>query len=195
MELKETIQLPTKYGEFVLKAYADEDSEHMPHLVMYHEEIQVDTPVTVRIHSECLTGDIFGSKRCDCGEQLNQALQIINRERGILIYLRQEGRGIGLLNKMKAYNHQDGGLNTVEANEVLGFKPDERKYDVALQILNDLKVNNINLLTNNPDKLDAFVNSGITVNERLPLIINPNETNKSYLETKESEMGHIFKNI
>jgi len=191
---KEKAQLPTSYGNFIIQAYVRSDNTEMPHLALLHEKLNVNEPVVVRIHSECITGDLFSSKRCDCGEQLEKSLHILNSKQGVLIYLRQEGRGIGILNKLRAYNHQDEGMNTIEANEALGFRPDERNYSAALHILEDLGINKIMLLTNNPEKLKAFENSKIEIVERLPLVIDPNETNQSYLDTKESKMGHIFKN-
>ncbi len=191
---KEKAQLPTKHGNFIIQAYIRRDNAEMPHLALLHKELDISKPVVVRIHSECITGDLFASLRCDCGEQLRRSLRILNEEQGVLIYLRQEGRGIGILNKLRAYNHQDEGMNTIEANEALGFEPDERNYSVALNILDDLGIREIKLLTNNPDKLDAFKDSNIQVVERLPLVINPNEKNQAYLNTKETQMGHIFKN-
>ncbi len=190
---KENAKLPTKYGNFIIQAYIRKDNAEMPHLALLHSELDITKPVVIRIHSECLTGDLFGSLRCDCGEQLDKSLEILNNNQGVLIYLRQEGRGIGILNKLRAYNHQDEGMNTIEANEALGFMPDERNYSVAINILEDLNIKQIKLLTNNPDKVNAFENSSITVLERLPLFIRPNKTNQAYFDTKESEMGHIFK--
>jgi len=185
--------LPTRHGNFIIQAYIRSDNAEMPHLALLHTEMDITKPVVIRIHSECLTGDLFGSLRCDCGEQLSQSLSILNQQQGVLIYLRQEGRGIGILNKLRAYNHQDEGMNTIEANEALGFMPDERNYTVAINILEDLGIKEIKLLTNNPEKMKAFENSSIRVIERLPLVIDPNETNQAYFDTKESEMGHIFK--
>ena len=185
--------LPTSYGDFHMIAYAEMSGEKMPHIVLVHKDHDVSKgPSVVRIHSECLTGDIFASKRCDCGEQLQESMSIINEHAGILIYLRQEGRGIGILNKMKAYNHQDEGLNTIEANITLGFGADERNYFDAIYILNDIGVNEIELITNNPLKLKAFDDSSIKVNKRIPIIIGANEVNKSYLQTKADQMGHIL---
>jgi len=191
---KEKAQLPTKYGDFIIQAYIRPDNSEMPHLALLHKNLDIEKAVVIRIHSECITGDLFGSKRCDCGEQLNRSLEILNENQGVLIYLRQEGRGIGILNKLRAYNHQDEGMNTIEANEALGFMPDERNYAVALNILEDLGIQKIKLLTNNPEKINAFNNTRIQVVERLPLVIEPNETNQSYLDTKESKLGHMFKN-
>jgi len=192
IKLQEQSILPTAFGKYKMFAYSADASEKMPHIALLHMDHDIKRPTTVRIHSECLTGDIFQSKRCDCGEQLVQSMDIINNDAGLLLYLRQEGRGIGLLNKMKAYNHQDQGLDTVEANEHLGFQPDERNYDIAISILENLKINEINLITNNPLKLEAFEQSSIKVLKRIPIIINPNDVNKFYLKTKEDQMGHNF---
>jgi len=192
IERQEKSLLPTAYGEYQMIAYAEGSSEKMPHIALVHTEFNPEVPTVVRIHSECLTGDIFSSKRCDCGEQLDESLNIIDKHAGVLLYLRQEGRGIGILNKMKAYNHQDEGLDTVEANTTLGFAPDERSYKDAIYILEDLGIKNIKLITNNPLKLKAFDKSSVNVVERIPIIIGANEVNKSYLKTKEDQMGHIF---
>jgi GTP cyclohydrolase II len=164
----------------------------MPHLALVHENFDTNQPVLVRIHSECITGDLFGSKRCDCGEQLDRALELTAAKGGIVLYLRQEGRGIGLINKLKAYNLQDNGLNTMDANVHLGLEVDARQYDVAIKMLELLGVKKIRLLTNNPEKIEAFESSKITIVERVPLIIEPNEDNLSYLKTKADDMGHMF---
>ena len=149
-------------------------------------------PVLVRLHSECITGDLFGSKRCDCGEQLDKALELTAGARGVVLYLRQEGRGIGLINKLKAYKLQDSGLNTVDANVHLGLEVDARHYDVAIKMLELLGVSEIRLLTNNPEKIEAFESSGITIVERVPIIVEPNKDNLGYLKTKSKDMGHMF---
>ncbi|MCL4144897.1 UNVERIFIED_CONTAM: hypothetical protein GTU68_060769 [Idotea baltica] len=165
----------------------------MPHLVIAHPDALKQDVVTLRIHSECVTGDIFSSKRCDCGEQLARGLMIARRDKGMVIYLRQEGRGIGLINKLKAYNLQDQGFNTFDANEHLGFEADARQYDMALAMLDDLGVKKIRLLTNNPEKLDAFEGSSVDLVEHLPIIIDPNDVNLNYLKTKQDVMGHLLK--
>lgn len=192
IRFQEKTILPTAFGDFKMLAFSEDSSEKMPHIALMHLDHDPSQPTTSRIHSECLTGDIFSSMRCDCGEQLHEALRIINEQRGVLLYLRQEGRGIGLLNKMKAYNHQDLGLDTVQANTHLGFQPDERRYDIAIAMYQHMKISKLKLLTNNPLKVKAFDNSGIEVVERLPLIINPNAVNKDYLKTKQDKMNHIF---
>ena len=185
--------IPTAWGNFRMIAFAKEENDWMPHLALVHEHFDSSRPVLVRIHSECLTGDIFHSRRCDCGEQLDKALEMTAREGGIVLYLRQEGRGIGLINKLKAYNLQDLGLNTVDANLHLGLEIDARQYDIAVEMLLALGVKEVHLLTNNPDKIEALEKSPIEVVSRVPLIIPPKAENYNYLKTKEQEMGHLFK--
>ena len=182
--------IPTPYGAFRMVAYSDDPDAYAPHIALVHPEMDPNSEVIVRIHSECITGDLFGSKRCDCGEQLNRALRITAAGKGIVVYLRQEGRGIGIINKLKAYQLQDTGLDTIEANLHLGFKIDARHYEVAQGMLADLGVRKIQLLTNNPVKVDAFGTGPIEVVRRLPIIIDPVKENKGYLNTKEFSMGH-----
>ncbi|MEO0332469.1 MAG: GTP cyclohydrolase II [Bacteroidota bacterium] len=184
--------LPTPHGTFRIIAYADEENNPMPHIAMVSEKTDTSQPVLVRIHSECMTGDVFGSLRCDCGEQLEEALRKTGEEGGIVIYLRQEGRGIGLINKMRAYNLQDKGLNTAEANLHLGFEIDTRDYDIAIQMLKDLGAQSIKLMTNNPEKIDSFIDSGINLIDRVPLEIKPHQENYGYLQTKQKLMGHMI---
>jgi len=189
-----TSRLPTRYGDFLLHAYLEErESETaLVHLALVRGPIDSESRPLLRIHSECLTGDLLASVRCDCGEQLDQALAAIgDAPAGILIYLRQEGRGIGLLNKLRAYNLQDEGLDTVEANIHLGFEPDERDYSVAVDILEDLGVMAIRLLTNNPNKVAAFERSRVRVIERVPLVVSETAENANYLETKRRRLGHM----
>ena len=187
-----TATLPTAYGEFKLVAY-DNALDSKTHLAMVKGEIDQDKPVLVRVHSECLTGDVFGSLRCDCGNQLVQAMKQINEAgSGVLVYMRQEGRGIGLLNKIKAYELQDCGKDTVEANEELGFPPDLRDYGMGAQILVDLGVRKICLLTNNPRKVKGLEGYGLTIVERVPLEITPGTYNSRYLQTKRDKLGHIL---
>jgi 3,4-dihydroxy 2-butanone 4-phosphate synthase/GTP cyclohydrolase II len=183
-------RLPSKYGQFVIDAF-DSGREEQPHLALHNAGVHNEV-VNVRIHSECITGDVFGSTRCDCGEQLSASLQHIEQHGGVLLYLRQEGRGIGLVNKLKAYNLQDEGLDTIVANHQLGFATDMRNYDAAIAILKQLGIIRINLLTNNPEKLEAFENSGIHVESRIPVIISPVADNERYLQTKKDGMGHMI---
>ena len=184
--------LPTKYGEFKMIAYKSEvDTDE--HVALVMGDISGDTPVLVRVHSECLTGDAFGSLRCDCGEQLAKAMQMIADEgRGVMLYMRQEGRGIGLHNKIRAYELQDQGLDTVEANVKLGFAPDMRDYGIGVQILADLGLHKVRLLSNNPKKVLGLKSYGLEVMETVPIICAPNPHNIHYLETKEKKMGHTL---
>ena len=184
---KETAVLPTEYGEFDITVF--EDGNGLQHTALT-KNIDKDEPALVRLHSECLTGDAFHSLKCDCRKQLETALTTIGKDSGIILYLRQEGRGIGLLNKIKAYDLQDRGMDTVEANEHLGFKADERTYDMAAQMLADLGINRIKLLTNNPKKIEELEKNGITVTERVPLVIESNPKNKEYLKVKKEKLGH-----
>lgn len=185
--------IPTRYGTFRMIAYADQATERMPHVAFVAEGFDSDiSPVPVRIHSECMTGDVFGSRRCDCGEQLEASLRIAAEQGGVVIYLRQEGRGIGLINKLKAYNLQDLGLNTAEANTHLGFDVDARQYDCAVFILQDLGIQEIELITNNPDKVEALRRSPIKVSRRIPLVIPLTDDNRDYLHTKQDLMGHFL---
>ena len=184
--------IPTPWGTFKLIAFSDNSTDQMPHLVLIHEDANPDTELVVRLHSECLTGDLFGSKRCDCGEQLNEAMKIAAERKGAVLYLRQEGRGIGIINKLKAYNLQDQGLNTIEANLHLGLEADARQYDIAIQMLQSIGVNRIHLLTNNPLKVKAFDDCPIEVVSRMPLVIPPIAENYDYLKTKQQKMGHLF---
>jgi 3,4-dihydroxy 2-butanone 4-phosphate synthase/GTP cyclohydrolase II len=187
-----TTKLPTKYGFFELHLY-ESLTDGKVHVALVKGKIDDGELVLVRVHSECLTGDVFGSFRCDCGEQLHSAMKMIEREgKGVLLYMRQEGRGIGLVNKIKAYRLQDEGKDTVEANEMLGFKPDLRDYGIGAQILVDLGVRKMRLLTNNPKKIVGLAGYGLEVVERVPIEIEPNEVNINYLRAKRDKLGHLI---
>jgi 3,4-dihydroxy 2-butanone 4-phosphate synthase/GTP cyclohydrolase II len=185
--------LPTRLGEFQLYAYRS-DVTHEEHLALVHGTITEEDPILVRVHSQCLTGDVFGSARCDCGEQLELAMgKIVEAGRGVFLYLLQEGRGIGLINKLKAYELQDEGHDTVSANEKLGFPPDIRNYGVGCQILRDLGVRRMRLMTNNPSKYVAIDGYGLEIVERVPLEVHPTDRSRKYLEAKKNKMGHLLK--
>jgi 3,4-dihydroxy 2-butanone 4-phosphate synthase/GTP cyclohydrolase II len=192
MQRQAEAPIPTHYGTFTMLAYAEKPAERMPHIAFVAEGFNPERPVPVRIHSECMTGDVFGSRRCDCGEQLNASLHIAAERGGVVIYLRQEGRGIGLINKLKAYNLQDLGLNTAEANTHLGFDVDARQYDAAIFILQDLGIREVELITNNPVKVEALRRSPIRVAGRIPIVIPPQDESRNYLKTKQELMGHLL---
>ncbi len=185
-------RLPTKWGNFKMVAFSNGDNDLMPHLAIVHEGFDPSQTVYLRIHSECITGDLFGSTRCDCGDQLEAALQKVAEKAGVILYLRQEGRGIGLVNKLKAYNLQDSGLNTAEANSHLGLEVDARQYDIAIAMMMNFGIKSIHLITNNPSKIEAIENSTIEVVSRVPLVTVSNSENRDYLRTKELLMGHLF---
>lgn len=184
--------IPTKHGTFILHYYSNnlDDKEH---IALVRGDVAHQEHVPVRIHSECFTGDVLGSRRCDCGEQLALAMALIDQAGyGILIYLRQEGRGIGLLKKLLAYNLQDQGMDTVDANLHLGYQADERDYTIAALILGDLQVQSVELITNNPEKIDALTQLGIKVEKRIPIEIPANTDNLGYLKTKANKMAHLL---
>lgn len=188
-------ELPTAYGDFRVIAFSNLVDDNI-HIALVKGDIQATDKVLVRVHSECLTGDVFGSKRCDCGEQLHTAMQMVDKAgKGVILYMRQEGRGIGLENKLKAYKLQECGLDTVEANLRLGFKADLRDYGIGAQILVNLGVRKMRLITNNPKKIVGLEGYGLEVVERVPLEIKPNETNKKYLKTKKKKLGHMLEHV
>jgi len=184
--------LPSRFGDFQVVAFYN-NHDKKEHAAFVHGDVCGKEDVSVRLHSECLTGDAIGSLRCDCRDQLEEALKQIGKmENGVLLYLRQEGRGIGFINKIKAYQLQDHGYDTVEANEALGFKSDERDYDIAAHMLRSLNIKSIKLMSNNPDKIKDLKMHGIKITGRIPVIIQPNEYNKFYLETKKNKSGHML---
>jgi len=191
-----TINMPTQYGDFKMKAFTQKDTGEQ-HLALYKGEWDEDEPILVRVHSSCVTGDIFGSCRCDCGPQLHKAMEMIQQEgKGVIVYMNQEGRGIGLINKLHAYKLQENGLDTVDANVQLGFKADLRDYGVGAQILRNLGVTKMRLMSNNPTKRAGLVGYGLEIIENVPIEITANPFNEEYLKTKRDRMGHtIMKNL
>jgi len=185
IKISEVANLPTRFGNFKVKAFKEGNKEH---LVIFKEDLD-EIPI-VRVHSECLTGDALGSLKCDCGAQLEYALTLASQTNGMVIYLRQEGRNIGLLNKINAYALQDKGLNTIEANHQLGFGADERTYEMVTFILHHFNIHKIKLLTNNPDKIKSI--SDIEITERLPIVMKSNKYNEAYLNVKKDDMGHLL---
>jgi len=189
---KVTARIPTEYGEFQLHLYYEAETEK-EHMAFTLGNLKEESPPLIRIHSECFTGDVLGSLRCDCGLQLSASLKMISKEgRGALIYLRQEGRGIGLIEKLKAYNLQDEGMDTVDANEALGHCADCRNYDVGAYILKELGAKTIRLITNNPAKIEGLEDSGIVVVDRVPIEMEINDYNRRYIQTKADRMNHII---
>lgn len=184
--------IPTEYGKFNIVAY-DSGIDQFPHVVLAKIPLPLPEIANVRIHSECMTGDVFGSLRCDCGEQLHQSMRYFGEHGGVLVYLRQEGRGIGLVNKLKAYNLQDEkNLDTIKANHALGFHTDERDYAPGVAILREMGIRKIRLFTNNPEKIDAFEGSGIEVVERVPIEVSVRAENAAYISVKRDILGHLF---
>lgn len=187
--------IPTDFGVFTVYAFSDHEDDWNPHLVWVAENTDFNKTVNVRFHSECITGEIFHSKKCECGQQLDAAMKYMSENGGMIIYLRQEGRNIGIINKLRAYALQEKGFDTVEANLKLGLPADGRNFDVAVEMLKTLNVKEINLLTNNPDKLKSLENSGIKLNHRIPLEIESNEVNESYLSKKKDYFGHLLEKV
>lgn len=185
-------KLPTKYGEFNIVSFKQEGDIH-EHCLLYLGNLNARDDVLTRIHSECLTGDVFSSRKCDCGEQLDESMRVIaKKQTGIVLYLRQEGRGIGLFNKINAYALQDQGQDTIQANHSLGFDTDLRDFTIAVKVLEHLKINSIELLSNNPDKIEVWRNSSINITKRIPLIIDNNKHNADYLGVKKEKLNHLL---
>ena len=192
LKIQAESNVPTEYGEFRMIAFSESESDWMPHLAIVAKNTDFTKPVNVRFHSECITGEVFHSKKCECGQQLDAAMNFIYKNGGILIYLRQEGRNIGIINKLKAYALQEKGYDTVEANLQLGLPADDRNFDVAIEILNILNVKEVNLLTNNPQKLKFVTDSNIRLNKRIPLQMDSTKESEAYLKTKKDYFGHLL---
>lgn len=184
--------VPTDYGMFKIVAFSEKENDWMPHIALIAENTDLSKTVNVRFHSECITGEVFHSKKCECGQQLNASMEYMQKHGGIIIYLRQEGRNIGIINKLKAYALQEKGLNTLEANLKLNLPADGRDFSVAIDILNYYQIKSINLLTNNPDKLKFVEDSNIELKERVPLQMPANKESEGYLETKKKYFGHLL---
>ena len=184
--------VPTEFGNFRMIAFSDNENDWMPHIAIVAENTDFSKPVNVRFHSECITGEVFHSKKCECGQQLDYAMNYIKNNGGIIIYLRQEGRNIGIINKLKAYSLQEQGLDTVQANLQLGLPADDRDFSVAIEILKFLEIKEVNLLTNNPDKIKYVENSDIILKERIPLQIKATDESRDYLKVKKAYFGHLL---
>lgn len=192
LKIQAESNVPTEYGEFRMIAFAESENDWMPHMAIIAKNTDFSKPINVRFHSECITGEVFHSKKCECGQQLDKAMQFIQQNGGIIIYLRQEGRNIGIINKLKAYALQEKGFDTVEANLELGLPADDRNFDAAIEILNILKVKEVNLLTNNPTKLQFVIDSNIILNKRIPLQMDSTKESKDYLKVKKDYFGHLL---
>lgn len=192
LKIQAESNVPTEYGEFRMIAFSESESDWMPHLAVVAKNTDFTKPVNVRFHSECITGEVFHSKKCECGQQLDAAMNFIYKNGGIIVYLRQEGRNIGIINKLKAYALQEKGFDTVEANLELGLPADDRNFDVAIEILNILNVKEVNLLTNNPQKLKFVIDSNILLNKRIPLQMDSTKESEAYLKTKKDYFGHLL---
>lgn len=192
IKIQAEANVPTDHGNFRMIAFSEESSDWMPHMAIIAEHTDFSKPINVRFHSECITGEVFHSKKCECGQQLDAAMKYTHENGGIIVYLRQEGRNIGIINKLKAYSLQEKGFDTVEANLKLGLPADDRNFSVAIDILNILDVKNINLLTNNPEKVKFVEQSNINLNSRIPLQIPANDSSREYLQTKKDYFGHLL---
>ncbi|OCA72121.1 GTP cyclohydrolase II [Chryseobacterium artocarpi] len=195
LKIQAESKIPTDYGIFTVYAFSEREEDWSPHLVWIAENTDFTKPVNVRFHSECITGEVFHSKKCECGQQLDAAMKYMSEKGGVIVYLRQEGRNIGIINKLRAYGLQEKGLDTVEANLKLGLLADGRNFDIAIEMLDILKIKEINLLTNNPDKIKSVENSNIILNSRIPLEIDSNEMNQNYLMKKKDYFGHLLEKI
>jgi len=192
LKIQAEANVPTEYGNFRMIAFSEDESDWMPHMAIIAENTDFSQPINVRFHSECITGEVFHSKKCECGQQLDAAMKFMHENGGMIIYLRQEGRNIGIINKLKAYSLQEKGFDTVEANLKLGLPADDRNFTVAIDILKILGVVNINLLTNNPEKIKVVKNSNIHLNKRIPLQINSTVESAGYLKVKKDYFGHLL---
>lgn len=192
IKIQAEANVPTEYGNFRMIAFSEESTNWMPHMAIVAENTDFSNPVNVRFHSECITGEVFHSQKCECGQQLDSAMKYMQENGGIIVYLRQEGRNIGIINKLKAYSLQEKGFDTVAANLELGLPADDRNFDIAIEILNILDVKSINLLTNNPEKVKFVEQSNITLNSRIPLQIPANDSSRGYLQTKKDFFGHLL---
>lgn len=195
LTLQAQTKIPTDFGNFNVYAFSESEDDWSPHLVWVAEQTDFSKTVNVRFHSECITGEVFHSKKCECGQQLDSAMKYMSENGGIIIYLRQEGRNIGIINKLRAYALQEQGFDTVEANLKLGLPADGRNFDVAVEMLYILNIKEINLLTNNPDKIKSLDNSSIQLKNRVPLEIEANEINESYLTKKKDYFGHLLEKV
>lgn len=192
LKLQAESNVPTQFGEFRMMAFSEDDKNWMPHMALIAKDTDLEKPTNVRIHSECITGEVFHSKKCECGEQLDAAMKFMQENGGIILYLRQEGRNIGIINKLKAYALQENGLDTVQANLQLGLPADNRDFSVAIDMLEQIGVKSVNLMTNNPEKIKFIKDSNIGYNSRIPLQIKSNEASASYLKTKRDYFGHLL---
>lgn len=192
LKLQAESNVPTQFGEFRMMAFSEDDKNWMPHMALIAKNTDLEKPTNVRIHSECITGEVFHSKKCECGEQLDSAMKYMQENGGIILYLRQEGRNIGIINKLKAYALQEKGLDTVQANLQLGLPADDRDFSVAIDMLEQIGVKSVNLMTNNPEKIRFIKNSNIAYNSRIPLQIKSNDASASYLKTKKDYFGHLL---